>query len=340
MNNDLLDEILQHLDRSTSRKNKWPDKKGDYWPLCPYHDDRKPGSFSVGEKGFKCFSCDEKGGLEKLAKHLGIEVRNFNNQGITLEDYAEAKRVPLGFLEELGISDGNRKGKPIIKIPYLDIDKIQQGVRIRHRLIGDFRFSWQTKRTVIPYGLWRMGVLSSCAANGGDKREILLVEGESDAHTLWFYKQNALGIPGATSWNSDWVKYLEGYDVYIWQEPDEGGRKFVESIGKDLPEAKVIVPPPDRKDISECHISGDNVLDLLIMLMKDARKICDIHDEGQARDIQSVFEEAKPLLTRPNILDLFSDLCIEMGLVGEEQNAKLIYLTLTSRVLDLSLIHI
>ena len=334
MKDDLLNEILQQLNRSTSPDKKWPDKKGDYWSLCPFHNDSKPNNFSVGENGFKCFSCHEGGSLQKLAKHLGIEVRNYNNQGITLDDYAEAKKLPLGILEGLGISDGKRKGKPIIKIPYLDTDKIQRGVRLRHSWTGDFRFSWQTNSKVIPYGLWRMGVLSSCAANGGDKREILLVEGESDAHTLWSYKQNALGIPGATSWNSDWAKYLEGYDVYIWQKPDEGGRKIVESIGKDLPEAKVIVPPPDRKDISECHISGDNVLDLLNMLMKDARKICDIHDEGQARDIQSVFEEAKPLLTRPNILELFSDVCIEMGLVGEEQNAKLIYLALTSRVLD------
>lgn len=68
MNEELLHGILRNLNRSTSRDNKWPDRNGDYWPLCPYHNDKKPGSFSFGEKGFNCFSCGESGNLKKAGE--------------------------------------------------------------------------------------------------------------------------------------------------------------------------------------------------------------------------------------------------------------------------------
>jgi biotin operon repressor len=160
------------------------------------------------------------------------------------------------------------------------------------------------------------------------------VQGESDAQTLWYYDQQALGIPGSSTWKGEWAQYLEGYDVYIWQGPDEGGLKFVESIAEDLPDANVIVPPPDRKDISDCHVHGDSILDLLDELKSNARSITDIREVEKAKEIQAAWQAASSLLQSPQILDEFIQLCADMGLVGEEINAKLIYLALTSRLLD------
>ena len=334
MNKELFEEIINKLDRGNSPDRKWPDKKGYFWPLCPYHNDKKPGNFSVGEKGFNCFSCNASGNHMELAKKLNIDIKKFTDKGITLDDYERLKKLPREFLEEIGVKQIKRKGKIVVEIPYFDEENNRLAVRLRISWQGVEKFSWRSNPKIIPYGLWRLGELQSCAENGGGKKKILLVEGESDAQTLWFYKQSALGIPRSNMWKSGWASYLEGYEVYIWQEPDEGGQKFVERIGKDLPEARVITPPPNRKDISECHVSGDNVLDLLNELKKDSRMIRDIHDEEKARDIQAVFEEAKPLLVKPNILNSFGDLCNQMGLVGEEQNAKLIYLAITSRVLE------
>ena len=329
----LLSEIIQKLDRGSSPDAKWPDQNSAYWPLCPFHEDTKPGSISVGEKGFKCFSCGESGGLDKLATKLGIDPRQVNNQGITIDDYANFKKLPRGFLEDLGLKERNQDGKSTLRIPYSDEDGNESAVRVRFGRKGNNRFKWISKPKIIPYGLWRLNELQSCNENEGVKREIFLVEGESDAQTLWYHAQNALGIPGASTWKSEWAQYLEGYDVYIWQEPDHGGSKFVERISKDLPDAKVITPPTDRKDISDCHVHGDPILDLLDELKSNARSIREIRDVENTKEIQAARQAASSLLECHQILDECIQLCVDLGLVGEENNAKIIYLALTSRLL-------
>jgi DNA primase len=49
----------------------WPDRKGEYYALCPFHDDTHVGSFSFSVRGYKCFACDAKGSLAHLARLTG-----------------------------------------------------------------------------------------------------------------------------------------------------------------------------------------------------------------------------------------------------------------------------
>ena len=71
---DLLTEIAARLERGDAPDSKWPDPGGEYWALCPFHPDRHTGSFAVGPKGYKCFSCGASGGLRQLAERLGVAV--------------------------------------------------------------------------------------------------------------------------------------------------------------------------------------------------------------------------------------------------------------------------
>ena len=257
-----------------------------------------------------------------------------NNQGLTLDDYANYTRLPCQFLENLGVMQRNRDNKPYLQIPYSDDNGNEVAVRYRWTLQGVRRFTWKSNSKIIPYGLWRLKVLQCCTDKGGVKKEIILVEGESDCHTLWHHKIDALGIPGASTWKSEWSTFLEGCDVYIWQKPDDSGRRFIEIIGKDIPEAKALVPPQNRKDVSECHIQGDDIPALLQNMKSTAKTVREIQNEQlgvQAREAEKI---AEPLLKSQNILDDVVRLCRELGLVGEERNAKLIYLALTSRLLE------
>jgi len=69
----LLDAIIRHFERErTISPRLWPDRRGEYWCQCPYHDDRHIGSFSFSERGFACFACDAKGSLRRLAQHLRL----------------------------------------------------------------------------------------------------------------------------------------------------------------------------------------------------------------------------------------------------------------------------
>jgi hypothetical protein len=106
---EFLQAILARIDRGDCKDDRWPDAKGEYWPLCPYHADAHTGSLAVGPKGFKCFSCGASGGLRKLAQRLGVAVLQWFPEGqatyiLTLAAYASAKRLDPDFLRGLGMA--------------------------------------------------------------------------------------------------------------------------------------------------------------------------------------------------------------------------------------------
>ena len=71
--------LAQRLNASGPKRNGW------WESCCPYHDDTNP-SFGFTEDGFKCQGCGERGHIDKLAEHLGIEVQNTNGARLTAAD--------------------------------------------------------------------------------------------------------------------------------------------------------------------------------------------------------------------------------------------------------------
>ena len=173
MNNNLLDKIIQKIDRGDAPDSKWPDCNGNYWALCPYHNDRTTGSFSVREKGFNCFSCGESGGIEKLAKKLGIPVSDAGSSldldGLTLAEYAKDKLLDQGFLKDIGITERKYNGVLRLRIPYFNDKGEEVATRYRFGLKGKDRFRWSKGSRVIPYGIWKLDeVLQCCIEIGGE----------------------------------------------------------------------------------------------------------------------------------------------------------------------------
>ncbi len=333
----LLERVVARLDRGDCPDSKWPDTNGEYWALCPYHHDGHSGSFSVSERGFCCFACGAEGRLGKLADDLGIAQgqRGKKPDALTLEEYARAKNLPVPFLRELGLSTCHGKKTAYVSMPYKDEDGNVVAVRRRHALTGTRRFSWRHKDSLTPYGLWRLrpDEQENAAAHTPDNA-ILLVEGESDAQTLWHHGFSALGIPGAATWRPEWADYVTGRQVYVWQEPGEGGVTFIRRIGESIPSCRVIKAPDGRKDISECHILGDDVPEVMRRLMREAVPYEDVAQEALRAEQANVKELARPLLECPDILGRMSGIFRALGLVGEERTAKLLYLVITSRLLE------
>jgi hypothetical protein len=337
---ELLEKILERLNHELTPHSKWPTSDGEYWALCPFHDDHHPDNFSVSTRGFKCFACNEKGSLPKLAEKLGIEIPK-NNSGsslpATLENYAKYKQLPVDFLRELGLKTITKNGSQCLRIPYFDEDGIELTHRIRWKIGGE---DGKPPKSIggsrnYPYGLWKLSQrVQACTRDGGDRREIFLVEGESDAQTLWFYGIPGLGIPGASNWKSEFAHYLDGLTIFIWQEPDDAGGKFVNSICKDIPGGLIITPPPGRKDISEIHLFGEDVVATIEVLKTNAIPFVKVQAEKLKAEAIQAAGKAGELLKTPDILGEFWKVCRKLGLVGEMKNAKLLYLALTSRVLD------
>jgi len=335
---ELFKKIIERLRPPLGDRSTYPDYKGNYWARCPFHDEALVGSFSFNEKGFSCQICRIGGSIFELGQKLGIVrdsklPRNIFT-GITLKDYSEANKLPLDFLQSLQVYDRKNKGIPQVYTPYFDKDGKRVGTRIRTSLNGFNRFLWAPGSNPTLYGLlWIGKPLQGCNDNGDHGDIIILVEGETNAQTLWFYGYPALGVPDASKWNSNWIEYLAGKKVYIWQEPDEGGTLFVQRIGKDIPDAWVITPLDSRKDISECHIAGDNVQDLMSHLLDSSIPFSKIINEEIEKALEGLSEKAA-IIGSKDILTEVVRYCRAWGIVGEENTIKLIYLALTSRVLD------
>ncbi len=267
MTEKLLQDIIQRLDRGDSPDSRWPDAKGEYHALCPFHDDHHATNFSVSERGFKCFVCDANGGLKGLAQHLGVEVAPAGPLGLTLARYAAAKRLPLEFLRGLGLEGVRWYGKPAVEIPYRNERGQVVARRVRKALATPDCFRWRkgAKAKGLLYGLWRLPAIHEAGWT-------LLVEGESDCHTAWLKGLPCLGVPGADMWAADAAKHLDGLEVFVWLEPDLAGTRFVRDIGKDLPGARV-VKSTKHKDISAAHLAGEDVGLLVETLKAKAMRI-------------------------------------------------------------------
>ncbi len=164
-----------------------------------------------------------------------------------------------------------------------------------------------------------------------------LVEGESDCHTLWFHKEPAVGIPGANGWKAEWARDLEGIERLYFVVEDGAGeacwRKLVAT--PEIRERLYRVEFDGAKDASELHKQDPESFDKkLSAARKNARAWLDIAETEEQERVREAWEECRELAEIPDILaELVADL-ERCRLVGEKRNAKLLYLALTSRLLD------
>lgn len=207
---------------------------------CVIEKHKSPLSAWMGDGAWGCHACGVDGEpLEKLARHLGIDVPK--SGGLTVEEYAEHKRFVLSKLTAWGVHTTDGKYGPLVAIPYRDADGKTLRTKHRHRN-GTF---WHDDGAgTHPYGL------DMLAKHPG--KSVILVEGESDCHAAWHHNVLAIGIPGATAWKSNWAPLFEGREVSVWQEPGDGGAKFVKAIAPDVPTARVI-ESGDVKDLAKLH---------------------------------------------------------------------------------------
>jgi putative DNA primase/helicase len=127
-------------------------------------------------------------------------------------------------LRGLGLRDVIYLEKPAMHIPYPDEEGQEIAVRFRISLDDTEKFRWRRGDKPTLYGL---RLLEEARKAG----YIVLVEGESDCHTLWYHEIPALGIPGATNWRDGWASYLDGIErIYAVIEPDQGGQTLREKL--------------------------------------------------------------------------------------------------------------
>lgn len=225
---------------------------------CPFHDEETPSFFANLEKGiYHCFGCGEKGNVRTfISKMEDIDayeawkkLQDLVDTTYTLEDYASEKNFSMDYLEELGLKNTKYNN---IAIPYRNMDGSINSIRYRNHPFNPIRFTWAKGSKAIPYGLDKISKYT--------KDYIILVEGESDAQTLWLYGIQAIGIPGATTIKKEYQRLLNRFKkIYIHSEEDKGAKNFVKDIASILPiekRFKINSKALGAKDPSELHIKG------------------------------------------------------------------------------------
>jgi hypothetical protein len=324
-------------------------RSGEGWTAkCPAHEDRH-NSLGVrhrdGKWLIKCYAgCD----WEAIVAALGISSADLFDEekrkdppeqprnrataqaaGVTLQQYAAAKALPVPFLKECGLSDGVFAGQPAVRIPYLGAGGEELAVRFRIALHGD-RFRWKSGSKPFVYGLNHIGDARAAGY-------VVLVEGESDVHTLRHHGIPALGLPGAANWREDRdAKCLDGIDtIYIVIEPDSGGRAVRKWLAQSAIRSRAKLLELPAKDPSAMHLddpAGFKLAWEAALLRAIPWTTVDAEERAEERDRAS--ELCADLARTENILAEL-DLALGMlGLVGERRVAKLLYLALVSRLLD------
>lgn len=214
---------------------------------CPAHEDRRNSlSVGVGDDGRVLLKCFAGCQVESIVRAISLEMYELFERaapenargeggrqrggkdtatvqpppvpvGLTLAQYAQAKRLPVEFLRSLGLSEIRYLGQPAVRIPYLDREGTEVAVRFRLALDGDHRFCWKRGAKPCLYGLQRL----EQARKAG---YVIANEGESDTQTCWLHDIPAVGIPGASMSRVVCAADFEGITtVYVIVEPDQGG---------------------------------------------------------------------------------------------------------------------
>ena len=235
--NNLRDQLATALRFSPGQKIVRRNDKIQF--RCPRHEDHTPSAW-LGEYRWGCFACGFEEPLETLCEHLNVPVPA---TGLTVEQYAEMKVFSLANLAKWGVRTGlSDKGDTVVVIPYHDRD----GKVLRNKLRGPHGSWWEGRGK--PTYLYGLDILAKAPTT----LPIIVVEGESDCHAAWHHGVLAVGVPGANGWRSEWAQYLTGRDVFVWQEPDDGGTHLARAVTGSLPTAKVI-QPVRIKDLADLH---------------------------------------------------------------------------------------
>ena len=262
---------------------------------------------------------ESRGASNGSAVAPGVAPGKTDAQHLTLEALAEAKHLPADFLARLGCRNVSRG----VEIPYHNENGDLVGKRYRLALTGN-RFLWRKGDRVLPYGLHRL-------RHGKAAGWLLIVEGESDAWTAWHHGLPALGIPGKSTWCSEWAAHLDGLDAYLWQEPDAAD--LVERMGADIPALRVIRAPEGIKDLSDAHLQGHDVRALVERHKATARPAAAVLEDRRAARAAELFDAARSILDLDDPLPAVERAIRAQGYGGSPKAAVLAYLAATGRVL-------
>jgi uncharacterized protein (DUF983 family)/energy-coupling factor transporter ATP-binding protein EcfA2 len=341
---------------------------GQWQAHCPAHDDAKP-SLSVTESDgrilVKCFAGCR---VDDICMALGISTKDLRTsddlgQGVTLSDLAQDDRQLLATLQVLGcIEQDGKVGFPVV---YADGT---QGYHFRVAIDGKGKWRHQTggKASEAVFALHHERVqhaIARCQA-------VIITESPLDAAVLLAASKwtnlPAISVLGkgnakAVSINLHRQTLLDaiGNDgvIFVWQEPD--AENFAQQVADAIQRPVKVISAPDaeHKDAYRIWLALNKDWDAFAKVVRDltaqATEVtpqqsalldtplngnapqrehstcpyCDLTDD-------ELLALARPVLDAQNpVADAAKRLCDAAGIVAEDENAQLLLLIATTRIL-------
>ena len=251
--------------------------------------------------------------------------------GATVSEYSKMKRLPEAFLRTLGLRDCTRDGQSAIRTPFLDEAVVERAVQFRVGLDKgqgpDDRFRWKMGSKPCAYGLWRLDE----ARQAG---RIVLVEGASDAQTLWFHDIPALGLPSASATLGAYEALLAGLDrIEVVIEPDRGGQTLQARVAHASFRDRVWLITLPAKDPSALYLQDPEHFRAAWRLATEtAQTWSDVDATArQARGVAHV-RLAQALRDDPHLMCRIGDTIRALGYAGDVRPVVLAYVAMTSRL--------
>ena len=243
-----------------------------------------------------------------------------------MEDYAQAKKIPVEYVRSFGLTQIHYVDGPAVKIPYLDTEGSEVGVRFRISMYGPERFRWRRGDKPCLYGLWRL-------QGARDAGYAVIVEGESDCHTLWCEDIPAVAVPGANSFRNEWADDLDGIDrVYAVVEDEAGEGLWERLVASPLKDRLYRVDLEGEKDVSDLYLQNPEGFDeALRAALDEAVPFTSIAENEAEEGARAAWAACEELANAEDILARFGDELEYMQVAGDLRAAKLLYLALTSR---------
>jgi DNA-binding Lrp family transcriptional regulator/energy-coupling factor transporter ATP-binding protein EcfA2 len=304
----------------------------DQWrALCPAHDDQHPSLTFTERDGRILVNCFAGCTVDAICGALGITLRDLRTDHDLERRITFEVRDPNGTLVALH-ERIERDGKKTFVWRHPDGRKAQ----------GDLK--------VADLPLYGVHKLQSADF-------VVIVEGEKCAEALWSVGIPAVATYGATCDPADepLKQVIErAQTVYLWADNDDAGRKHMERLGKRLLALGATdVRWVEWNDAPEKGDAADAVAQRIdIRALLDAAKPFEPPEEApqngatpptSSQPTQCPFcqlsdEEllalARPVLDAENpVADAAKRLCDAAGIVAEDENAQLLLLIATTRIL-------
>jgi DNA-binding transcriptional ArsR family regulator/energy-coupling factor transporter ATP-binding protein EcfA2 len=335
--------------------------------LCPAHSDSQPSlSISEGNNGrvlLHCFAqCDYRAIADAFVRQGANPAWFGLSPRVTLSDLAQGDRQLWATLQVLGcVEQDSKVGFPVT---YADGS---QGFHFRVALDGKGKWKHQTggKASEAVFALHHERVRQAIARC----QAVIVTESPLDAATLlaaskWTHLPaiSVLGKGNAKALSADLHRQAlsdaigDGGTIFVWVEPDADG--FAQAVADALqrPAKAIFAPDAERKDAYRLWLALNKDWNAFAQAIHDlAAQATEVTPQSALSDAPlngnapqrerpacpycdltdaELFDFARPVLDAENpVADAAKRLCDAAGIVAEDENAQLLLLITTTRIL-------